>query len=174
VKEVRVAGPSKALLEIEDDGDFACAVLDALEWPDGGRVLDKAGLPESLSVPQRHALATWFLYSRVCNAGFFTTISNNYGPLFPDAAQAHRAIGAPRCAALIEKVIGFFPGGVVPLEEDLLILDPDTGDWLDPHPLEEQIEALNGDYYALNDGEEPILSLLAAYIRARPDEFFSD
>lgn len=65
-----------------------------------------AKLPEKA----RGLLPVHWCDSEVCNGGFHQFFSNSTGIVAPEALAAYRAIGADRCAAILERAMNLFPG----------------------------------------------------------------
>ncbi len=124
----------------------------------------------SVSPAHGGMIALWWCRSEVCNGGFHQFFGNSTGMIWPQALDGFKLVGAVSHAALLEKALQVFPGGLPPLErnrrEEFLELNEHRSHILDP---------LDTAFYVLErDSGLNLDSICAKYIRSRPGEFFRD
>jgi hypothetical protein len=122
------------------------------------------------SPAQGAMIAMWWCRSEVCNGGFDQFFWNSTGMIWPYALQGFRLVGANSYAALLEKALSVFPGGVAPLErnvrDEVLESNEERMDTFDP---------IDQAFFALErEQKEELNALCAKYIRSNPNEFFKD
>lgn len=100
---------------------------------------------------QRHLYAVHLCQCEICNGGFHQFFWNQSGILAPEAVAGFRAVGMPRCAAMVQQAMGFFgipyPRRWEDRHELLNRIPGETREERDPfHKLDEP-------FYALLDSE---------------------
>lgn len=120
---------------------------------------------ESLTVSERSAFGLTWLYREAYNGGLHQFFFNDAGKLAPDALRGLRMVGAPVTAAILERAMAIFPGGVVPADQEKrrdFLCDEITPE------QEKQLDDLTDEFYR---DQEPVAELLTAYVERHPEEF---
>ena len=104
------------------------------------------------------------LTEEVNNGGFDQYFFNSAGNYASDALWGLRAIGAEKTASILERAMAQFPGGTVPelRHERQAVMDAL------PESVQEVWDALDQEFY---HSEEPLDSLLTAFVRSNEREF---
>ena len=144
-----------------------------LKMPDGPEFLDtlqhflsdkhntRAG---EMSQHELGFLSVRELAEEVNNGGFDQYFFNSAGNYASDALWGLRAIGAEKTASILERAMAQFPGGTVPelRHERQAVMDSL------PESVQEVWDALDQEFY---HSEEPLDSLLTAFVRSNEREF---
>jgi hypothetical protein len=159
---------SPDVLREADDGQLAWRVIapayDAVNIYDGPAALDADLAP--LTPGQRALLALHWTVGEVCNGGFDQYFVNATGDLALEALAGLRRVGAAETAALLERVLGAFPGGPPPRDREARA---EAMGALDDDARAALFEEFDERFYALMDAE--LYPRAAAYVRAHPEEF---
>ena len=104
------------------------------------------------------------LTEEVNNGGFDQYFFNSAGNYASDALWGLRAIGAEKTAVILERAMAQFPGETVPelRHERQAVMDAL------PESVQEAWDALDQEFY---HSEEPLDSLLTAFVRSNEREF---
>jgi hypothetical protein len=155
--------------DVADDADLAYAVIGPYHDDFLAKKRKSPELWAKLSPGQLAIIAVWCTHTQTETNGFWGAIWNGYGFLLEEAAGGYRRIGAPGCAGLIDRMLSLFPEGQPPKSiRQRMPWERVGSEWDEP------LRAIEEPYYELSGGAEPIETLMDEYIRAHPEEFFSD
>lgn len=137
---------------------------DKIEILDGIEERIEADGFESLTAPELHYFAVWWLEAETSNGAFHQYFSNSSGELAHEALEGLKAVGAAQMAAYFQQAINLFPNGQVPKdrEERSRLLD-------DFSPASE--EKLHQYSNAFSDYPDDLRTLLQAYVTAHERQF---
>ena len=115
------------------------------------------------SYPQKVFSAIWELESDVNNGGFTQYFTNCWPePSVAFSPEALRAIGAQKCAKIVEKALALLPPDL-PQDAD------DRSEFFDSkESLVESLSALDGDFFAYPDN---LTDLLFEFVSSHPKDF---
>ena len=121
---------------------------------------DSKGI-DSLTTSERVVFVVWSAVGQIENGGFDQFFYNSSGDFAAEAGPALRAIGATGKAAVIERALQIFPGGIAPRDRNqrIQMLDEITAEKGD-----EVFDPLEQAFFAI---PEDINSLLAQYFESQ-------
>ncbi len=114
---------------------------------------------------------TWWVEAEVANGGFNQYFWNSSGRFAEDAVAGFELIGAPEYAALMRKAIDTFRQ-----EESThrSFKDRNTPDAFSESYEDNPLNAIDQEFYRLEESEESLKSLRVRFIRRHPDRFVGD
>jgi len=115
------------------------------------------------SRPQQVFSAIWELESQVCNGGFGQFFTNCWGdPGLAFAPEALRAVGAHKCASIVDQAAAILPAGI---PDDF---DMRSDFFASEELLSTALSELDTLFYSCPD---KLTDLLFAFVAAHPREF---